>query len=242
MAILSFSKENNSLGLTMRQAQPGPEAELVDLFVSQFYEKKEKVQKKYAVFFEPLLPTGFPDIVIAEYNEQAFSNWNDARRKLEIIDLKLLHHLYYAGGASSDQIFQQLGFSQGDLLYSLERLLDANLIRRNSQKWVPISLRKAYGIKSLHAIEAKIGKWDSVLNQAFLNKWFASESSVLMPVVTPSKQNQVRAAKQGVGIYTVAGNHKKILQFAPAEKGNIPTCYASWFFNEWIGRKLVSGR
>ena len=88
MAILSFSKENNSLGLTMRQSHPGPEAEVVDLFVSQFYEKKEKVQKKYAVFFEPLLPTGFPDIVIAEYNEKAFSNWNEVRSKLEIIDLK----------------------------------------------------------------------------------------------------------------------------------------------------------
>lgn len=240
MSVLHFSKNDHCLGMTMRRAGDGPESKLVDLFISNFEQKNEKSHRDYAVFCEPLLPTGFPDIVIAEFKKDSYDQWKEFRGHLEVVDFKLLHHLYCVHGANSELISRQLGFSKGEILNSIERLIDANLVDRRCKKWVPIPLREAYGITSLQAIEAKVDKWSSVLNQAFINKWFASESYVLLPVIKPSKRNQDRASQQGIGIYTLADNRTKIKRFLNAPRGHLPTSYMSWLFNEWIGRKILS--
>lgn len=240
MTVLHFSTNDHRLGVSLRKSGDGPEAKLVDLFISNFQRAKEKSTRNYAIFCEPLLPTGFPDIVIAEYKKHSYDQWKECRSRLEVNDFKLLHHLYCVRGANSEQIASQLGFSKGEILGAIERLLDSNLVGRRDKKWIPIPLREAYGITALQAIEAKVGKWDDVLNQAFLNKWFASESYVLLPVITPSKRNQTRAALQGIGIYTLANNRARVKCFLNASKGALPTSYASWLFNEWIGRKISS--
>ena len=116
--------------------------------------------------------------------------------------------------------------------------MDANIIIRKKQKWQPVPINQSYGITALHTIEAKVGKWDDVLKQAFLNKWFASESYVMLPIVKPSEQNIIRANSQGIGVLALTGNKKHIRQYSKAQKNSIPTSYASWLFNEWIGRKL----
>lgn len=239
MSILCFSKYDPSLGLSMRTMREGPESRLVDMFISHFYETKGKKEQEYAVFFEPLLPTGFPDIVIAEYNRSSYAEWYSFRNNLEITDLKILHHLYSIKKTTPELLVSQLGFPEHAVFRSLERLLDAKLVTRHNKKWGPIPLHKAYGITSLQAIEAKVSDWDCVLNQAFLNKWFASESYILLPIITPSKRNQSRASSQGIGIYTMSNNRHKIKRYFAAPKGKNPTSYVSWLFNEWIGRRIT---
>lgn len=240
MAIIEFAGQNKEIGLHTRTTPRGPEAELIDLFLAQFHESKVESKKKYALFYEPLIPTGFPDIVIAEYREDAFQSWASARKSLTIIDLKLLHYLYFVHGASAERIITQLALSKAILLESIERLLDANVIVRKSQTWQPLSIKQTYGITAIRTIEAKLGKWDRVLKQAFLNKWFASESYVMLPVVAPSEENHFKANSKGIGIFSLTKDRKHIRRYAKAERMSLPTCYASWLFNEWIGRRIAS--
>lgn len=150
-----------------------------------------------------------------------------------------MHHLYFIRGASSERIIEQLAISKGSLLEAIEHLFDANVITRKNKKWQPLPIKQTYGIVALHTIEAKVGKWDNVLKQAFLNKWFASESYVMLPIVRPSESNLTRADSQGIGVFTLTFDKKHIRKYAKAEKGTLPTSYASWLFNEWLGRKLA---
>lgn len=239
MSFIEFSEQNKKIGLHMRKTPRGPEAELIDLFLEEFRESKAKSLKKYALFYEPLIPTGFPDIVIAEYREEPFFTWSKKRKDLSVFDLKLLHHLYFVRKASSEAIIAQLAISKTNLFESLEHLLDADVIIRKDCMWQPLPLKQTYGILALHTIEAKFNKWDSVLKQAFLNKWFASESYVMLPIVTPSEQNHLRANSQGIGIFSLTEDRKHIRKYTKAEKLSLPASYASWLFNEWIGRRIV---
>lgn len=240
MSFIEFSESDRNIGLHTRQTPRGPEAELIDLFLDQFREQHADSKKKYALFYEPLLPTGFPDIVIAEYQEEKFSSWSVMRKNLTIFDLKILHHLYYTGGSSSENIVAQLAIAKVHLFEAIEHLLDANVITRKNRRWHPISIKHTYAITALHTIEAKVGNWDKVLKQAFLNKWFSSESYVMLPIVKPSEQNFMRAHSQGIGIFALSNDRKHIRKFVKADKNSLPTSYASWLFNEWIGRKLYN--
>jgi predicted transcriptional regulator len=48
-----------------------------------------------------------------------------------------------------------IGITDKQVLTSLEKLLDANVISRKNGKWQPHRLRKIYGIKKLISVEAK---------------------------------------------------------------------------------------
>ena len=118
--------------------------------------------------------------------------------------------------------------------------MDASMIKRTKQRWVPYRLSNNYGISSIKTIEAKISNWSSVFNQATLNLWFSSESSILSPVTKPSNKVISNAESKGIGIYSMPlrANSKISSIQKPLRTSGIPISYASWLFNEWIGRQL----
>ncbi|MCL6592148.1 MAG: MarR family winged helix-turn-helix transcriptional regulator [Firmicutes bacterium] len=228
----------------MRTRKPtnGPEYHLVKQFidykVSRFQNQKNR-KTKLAIFVEPFLETGFPDMVFSEYDPGRFDQWSDNRFKLSVIDLKVFYHILRSYGIEGSKIQKQLGMDGKILLQTIEKLLDAGLIMRRSKQWRAKRLSEFFGVKKLIAVEAKMNNWAEVFNQAWLNQWFASESYVLSPVIRPEEKHLIRSEMLGVGIY-VSG-HQGIKKVRPSSISPMPSCYASLLFNEWIGRRLSLG-
>lgn len=233
MSTLTFKKTNPEIGLNTRKSKTGPEKQLVDDFLNCY---TEETNEPFAIFWEPSLDTGYPDIVIASFQPKVFEEWSKHRFELSISDIKMLHYLYSQGGATSEDIERALGVDKRNLLKSIERLLDSKMIRRYSKKWMPYSIKRRYAIDKIVAIEAKIKDWKSAFEQAQNNKWFASESFVLSPNTSPTKRIIERSQELGVGILSF--KKSKIGLIEHSQKSSLPSSYASWLFNEWIGRRL----
>ncbi len=235
--VVEFSISDPSIGLVVRPTRSGPEADLTSRFMTAEAEALSRKQRSYAVFMEPQLDTGFPDVVVVAFNPRVFERWTRERNRILPIDLKVLHHLHFVRGADSEEIETRLGMDSKTLVRSLERLLSAQLVLWSAKRWMPRSLKNSYAISNIQAIEAKVNNWRDAFNQAELNLWFASESYVLSPVSSPSDKIIHASHTRGVGIYTMPeGRAPK--RITKARRAELPACYASWLFNEWIGRRL----
>lgn len=239
MQKISLLEENDSkIGLKTRKQTAGEELELVKRFIEYYANKFEskKTHTKLAIFCEPYIESGFPDIVFAEYQEETYANWNKTREKLKINDLKVLQHIINSKKITSKKIKNQLGLQgDNDLLPILEKLYDANLIIRKDGFYEPKSLDLIYGIKKLEAFEAKINNITTVVEQANINNWFASKTFIVSNVNHPTEKTIQKLDKVGVGMYALDKNFIKLKE---AKKHDLPTCYISLLFNEWIGKKV----
>lgn len=101
-----------------------------------------------AVFVEPQIASGFPDIVLASYLPKILDGWSDEREKLNINDFKVLSYLVMSGGASGENLIIWLGLSEKAVLRALENLLDAKMVLRINGVWKPVDIKKTYHIKN----------------------------------------------------------------------------------------------
>lgn len=76
----------------------------------------------------------------------------------------------------------------------------------------------------------------AAIRQAWANKWFASESYVLTPRLCGSKEIIKGLGDLGLGLYSIHGG--KLEQIQAARRVQLPHSYASWVFNEWVGRQI----
>lgn len=241
--MIRFSKSDSSIGFVARRETNGPEARMLRAFLKEFLKDLENDSRRgeIAVFYEPMLPTGFPDRVVVRYDERAFDGWNDSRETLITNDLKILHHLTLAGPVSSDCIRMTLGFDYRQIVQSLERLNKAGMVDLVAGRWKAKPASSTFGVKEITAIEAKISDWTGALQQASLNQTFATASYVLTPCFTPPPSAQCLAASRGIGIFAFssAAGRRRIKAARSAFR---PVSYTPWLFNEWIGRKLAKRR
>ena len=236
MKVIEFTEGNKRIGLLSRNGATGPEEDLVNSFVKHIPQCFRWQKGAVAIFHEPRMETGFPDLVIVQYFPEVFDNWVAARNSLKLIDLKVLHYLSYVRGADATALIATLGIAAKSLLSSIERLLDAGLITRTKTKWKAEAFNHIFGLRSIIAVEAKIKNWTDAFQQSQLDLWFASESYVLSPVEKPSQSIIERSEKTGIGVFLLNGKHSR--RYRGARKCSIPSSYGSWMFNEWIGRYL----
>lgn len=239
MNVIEFKGGNPRIGLVGRNGTTGPEAELVKVFKSLILNCFRWKKGDLAIFQEPQMETGFPDLVAVQYNPESYTEWAQARSELKQMDLKLMHHLLHSRGARSEALSRNLGIGSKALLLSLERLVNANMITRSRGKWMPRSLKAVFGVWAIVAVEAKIKNWSDAFQQGQLNQWFASESYVLSPIETPQGTVLEQSLQTGVGILLLNG--MRVRRLHGARKSRIPASYGSWIFNEWIGRHLQGG-
>lgn len=234
--------DNNcpGIGLYVRNTTPGNELDLVNNFIDYYCNSflRNNKRSKLAVFVEPRVESGFPDVVFATYLPSILNNWSDKREKLDTYDLKLLSYLCYAQNASGAKIITKLGFPERQTLISLEKLMDARLISYRAGSWKAHELRDVFSITKLIAIEAKLGDISKVIEQSFHNTWFASHSYALTNASSPHSETMRTFSKHGVGLYCKGTHFKK---FVEAKQYTLPSSYLSYQFNEWIGRSLVHG-
>lgn len=209
-----------------RTATEGPELDVVRAFVESGI-GNGRPDTQVSVFCEPLLETGYPDIVVVHWRRCRAEAWPAVRAELTPDDIKLLHFLAGVRCAKRDEI-------PGRRARSLDRLAGAGVVTISS-RWVRCRpLREIFAVSRIIALEAKISDWRKGLQQAFLNTWFASESFLLLPHAPGRTQVMAEARRIGVGVVDVT-QHLTAPHIA-ARRDRIPQSYASWLFNEWVWR------
>ena len=225
----SSSKHCLGLGAAFRKQVPGPEIDLIDWFLEQ---QPIRVPRgcRGTIFREPRLESGFPDLVAVIWHINTARQWSPERASLTPADVRVLHHLAHRGPCTEGD----LSVLFTDRLRSrLERLEMANTVRRTKTHWHARPLSQTFAVRQIIAFEAKLSKWSAVLEQAYLNTWFASESYVLIPKLPRSSSFEQSARSRGIGIWTK--QHGKVSS-AAGEANATPRSYASWLFNEWVWR------
>lgn len=246
--VLLFNESIPDIGYYVRTTTAGKELEMVKRYVEYITSHYKRLkQKNAAIFIEPQLESGYPDIVIAEYYDKrcadttsgiSLENWNDGRFKITSSDLKILYYLQSSSGRTKKEISNVLGFPEEEVDTSLEHLNSCGLIMQSSiskNKVRKVHLDKYCTITNLIAIEAKIDKWGEAIRQAENNRWFASESYILMNKTSISETNYNKCQRLGLGIILVNGKIEKHLK---GDRRKFPISYGSLLFNEWIHKAI----
>lgn len=236
--VLMFDHNIRDIGLYTRPTTPGDELDLVKDFIEYYihnFLKNNKINN-LAVFVEPKLASGFPDIVFASYSPKILENWSEQREKLEINDLKVLSHLLITKGSTGSELITGLKMSEKDTIRAIEKLLDANMILRSQGEWRPVDVKKIYYIKKLISVEAKMTDIKKVAEQSLINTWFASQSYALTNASNPQSSTIRKFERQGTGLYCKKKSFRKIVE---AKKLTSPSSYQSLQFNEWIGKTVA---
>ncbi|HSY46917.1 MAG TPA: hypothetical protein VK800_12765 [Steroidobacteraceae bacterium] len=214
-----------------RTATQGPELDVVRAFLERGIGKGPP-DAQVLVFCEPLLETGYPDVVVVHWQRSRAEAWPAARAEITPDDVKLLHFLMGARCVSRDELGQ--GISPGRRARSLDRLAAADVVTI-SRRWIRCRpLREIFAVSRIIALEAKISDWRRGLHQAFLNTWFASESFLLLPHLP--ERSQVMAEAQRIGVGVVVATERLAAPHVASRKDRLPQSYASWLFNEWAWR------
>ncbi len=233
--VLLINRSQPDVGIYTRKATLGDEQKLVTEFIDYYctmFLRNNKINN-LAVFVEPRIDSGFPDIVFATYKPSILKNWSKKRDSLCSTDLKLLSYLNTEDKLTTNDIVLQLGFSKKQTLFSLESLMNANLINYKGQSWRARKLHDIFSITKLVAIEAKINDMNRVMEQTRMNTRFASHSYALTNSMRPHKKTLERFRSFGLGLY---GKKSGFHSLVEARHMALPSSYLSFQFNEWIGR------
>lgn len=230
--------ENEAIDINYKARKPtfGPELELTNQFISSITQSYKNKNYNLALFVEPKISSGYPDVVIAEYHPRLMDTWVEGREKLASNDFTLLSILYTNKILSFQQLIDTTHLSSRDILVSTEKLLDCQMIDRKNGYWMLVNKKKLFTIRKLSAIEAKINNWQTALTQATLNIGYASESFILSNVKTPKESTIKMIKEHGIGIYNMYED--KATMVSEAKVFPMANNKTVWQFNEWIGRKL----
>lgn len=233
-----FNNSDSQIGYVARTSTQGKELDMVNRYIEFLVEKYSKMKsKKAAIFIEPQIDTGYPDIVVVEYHSCPNLMWNSHRRNLNSKDFKILFYIQKQKNLSLLEISETLGYPIEIVQKSIDRLSDCDLVHLNKNKTCVrnVALKKYCRISKIIAIEAKIDKWNEAIRQANNNIWFSTESYILLNKESCSTAITEICQKNGLGIILVNGKIETVLK---GDKRPFPVSYSSLQFNEWIVRYL----
>lgn len=216
-------------GLFHRRSTEGQEKNLVDTFIATQLSPPPAGQVRF-IFVEPRLETGFPDVVVVYLDLAAAKSWKIDRAGMSKREICLLHHLVTNRAQEQDDLRLRTLFPQG-LDATLAKLQSVGMIRSTRNGWTAYSPRTLMAVRRIVAIEAKVGAWRPGLDQAYMNRWFASESYLLLPERPKSSELAIEMQATGVGLLTA--NTPLGRPLIRAQKTKLPGSYATWLFNEW---------
>lgn len=228
-------RTEGAIGAALRSRRPriGPENDLVERFLDRM-EFRSVGGQRVTVFREPKLQSGFPDVVAVRWREATTERWHESRATLVEDELRLLHFLTLEGASDEGELKRR---NFGRVTFALDRLAAVGLVRNVGGRWRAAPLHAAFAVRSIISFEAKISSWTAAVSQAALNRWFASESYVLVPQGAAIEGLVGAAIRFGVGVW-IEGSRRPAL---PASRSDVrqPVSYASWLFNEWSWRESL---
>jgi hypothetical protein len=225
--VADLARLGTAAGTRFRSRRSGPESDLVDRFVDALPLGTPRGCRT-TLFREPRLLSGFPDLVAVTWHVPTAERWTGARREIATSDLRVLQLLVSSGPASEadlSRLFVKVPAA------SLRRLETAGLVGERAGTWASRRLEESFAVRGIVAFEAKISNWTQAIQQASANRWFASESYVLVPAVPRRGTLLTQARRAGVGVW-VEGDNAPV-QEAPSTIYPQPMSFASWLFNEW---------
>lgn len=236
--VMIIKTSHPDIGVYVRPVTLGGEYDLVEQFIEYYCTTfmRNNKKNKLAVFVEPRIDSGFPDVVFASYLPSIIDNWSDVRDAIDISDLKLLSYLCTIKAAVGKEIISALGFPEKQTLTSLEKLMDAGLIFYRGRSWRLRELREVFSLTKLIAVEAKLNDINKVLEQTHLNTRFASHSYALTTSAHPQGTTVKLFRRFGLGLYGKDSQFRRIIEAKPF---SLPSSYLSFLFNEWIGRFIA---
>lgn len=231
-----FDNSIPQIGYISRTSTKGQEYNMVRNYIKCILGKYANLKNKHiAIFVEPQIDTGYPDIVIIEYYHSDKLILNEHRLKLSIQDLKILFHIQKNKNVSLKDLESILGFHVSEIKKSISRLEASKLIHvskgRNNYRNIPLSSYSR--IKKIISIEAKLDKWSEAIKQAEKNLWFSTESYILMNKECCSRTMLSRCEELGIGIILQNGKMETKLK---GSKRDFPVSFTSLLFSEWIFR------
>ncbi len=231
-----YLEKDASIALNRRTLTKGPELEMVREFMDPMCLKRSLRLRSgsTAVFLEPAIDSGYPDLVVAVYDGSILNSWCDQRSGLSDGDLRVLSLAARYRSVTHDKIENVLGFPPLAVAESLETLAAAGMLIKNERSWSVSPRSSFFGLKRLIAVEAKMGNARSAMHQALYNKRFASEVYIMTPSSRMSIPIRKLGEEWGVGILIDSGAKAAL----PAARIKVPFNHVSLKFNEWIGRKL----
>jgi len=237
--VMIFNRSRSDIGLHTRAATAGSEYALVEQFIDYYCHIFTRNNKKtqLAVFVEPRIESGFPDVVFASYLPSITDNWSNKREALDVYDLKLLSYLCNTKDVLGGRLISKLGFSEKQTITSLEKLMDAKLVSYRERSWRVRELRVVFSLTKLIAVEAKLNDVSKVVEQTHLNTWFASHSYALTNSTHPQNETLKTFSKYGIGLYCKGSHFRKVVE---AKQHSLPSSYLSFQFNEWIGKTIAN--
>ncbi|MCG3690339.1 hypothetical protein [Aliarcobacter butzleri] len=238
--IILFEKESNIVNYKSRTPTNGPELELTNKFISSVKENYSSKNNDLAIFIEPKIQSLYPDIIMVEYNPNLMNSWTEKRKNLGSKELMLLSILSKQKLLTLDNLINSTYLNSKEIIQSIEKLLDSNMIERKQGNWSIKNKRNIFAIKKISAIEAKIDNWQTALKQATLNLSYANESFILSNVKKPQSKTIRLVDKYGIGIYNMNNNFANLL--AKPKKYSMANNQIVWQINEWIGQKLAEGQ
>lgn len=214
-----------------REPRKGPELELVDEFIVQYFPETNG-DEFVSIFIEPTLGSSRPDILLVTWRPSVVNLWPRNKPKFEILDYKILQLLFLFGALLENEMNDYLNTKS--ILKSLYRLSAANFIYIKTNKWELNCINSIFAVSSIITIEAKISNVSRAIDQAIGNVWFASESYVLTPHLKTTAPIEKKAKEHGIGIWNIGDFQKPYLL---AKKYEVPFSYGAWQINDLIGEK-----
>jgi hypothetical protein len=226
------------IGLYTRSATLGDEYLLVEQFLEYYCHvfARNNKKNKLAVFVEPRIDSGFPDVVFASYLPSITKNWSYQREILDVYDLKLLSYLCSSESVRGKKLITTLGFSEKQTITSLEKLMDAKLVSYHDCGWKVHDLRDVFSLTKITAVEAKLNNINKVVEQTHRNTRFASHSYALTNSVHPQGETVKTFKRFGIGLYGKDSQFRRIVE---ARQFALPSSYLSFQLNEWVGKLIA---
>ena len=234
-SVLDSRSGTPDIGVRFRQSRGGPEEQLISLFLERFNVRVAN-GSRITFFKEPRIESGSPDLVGVIWHAPTTGKWNEARLSVKQSDIRLMHYLTKSGPSERSFLKALFGSWLDDALGRLEA---AEMIRVSRSVVTPFALSKLYAARHIFAIEAKMANWSVGLTQAFLNRWFATSSYILVPRVPARGRVISRAESYGVGVWSF--DHG-IFPLDRRSDDRTPISYGSWLFNEWAWRASISSK
>lgn len=204
----------------------GPEADLVLRFIDESLPVPPKGLTR-SIFIEPDLGCSVPDIVVVFWDPKIARKWPITRRLLRNIDYKLIHHLYCKGCETEENLKR---YFPRELPQILDKLFEAAITMESNFSWKLKPFEEIFAVKQIITFEAKITASIHVMEQAFINSTFSSESYVVTKTKSPSGQALSYAEKFGVGLWSFANS--EYISLREAQERPLPQSYLSWLINE----------
>ncbi len=207
-------------------AKKGHEADLVWEFIQNSL-PSTPIGLSRTVFIEPNLCNSIPDIVLVFWDPSVTNKWPAARSFLKIIDFKLIQYLYQKESETEESLSK---FFPKELPKSLDRLQKADAVVRVGPNWKLRPFEELFAVKKIISYEAKISTSTRVIEQAYLNSMFSSESYIITKSEYPRNYAINAAERLGIGLWSIASMQQ--IQLVGAKEYILPQSYQSWVLND----------